>query len=92
MTKAGLARVTFDVEKVDVHRSKAKRPAVEMPANVERALRSQPGVWDAFQKITPSLKRNYILWLMDAKKPETFERRLRLLVEEVLAGKPTSMH
>ena len=66
--------------------------AVEMPERVERALRSQPRVWDAFQKIAPSLKRNYILWLMNAKKPETFEKRLKVLVEEVLAGKPTSMH
>jgi uncharacterized protein YdeI (YjbR/CyaY-like superfamily) len=92
MTKAGLAKITFDVEKVDIHRSKPKRPSVEMPEHVERALRSQPGAWEAFQEVRPSLKRNYILWLMDAKKPETFERRLKLLAEEVLAGKPTAMH
>lgn len=92
MTKAGLAKVTFDVEKVDVNRSKAKPLVVEMPERVEQELRSQPRVWDAFQRLTPSLKRNYILWLMDAKKSETFERRLRLMIQEVLAGKPTSMH
>lgn len=92
MTEAGMLKVTFDVGKVDVRRLKTKRPAVEMPAKVEEALRSQPGVWDAFQKVTPSLKRNYILWLLDAKKPETFERRLKRLIEEVMAGKPTSMH
>lgn len=92
MTKAGQAKVTFDIEKVNVSQPRGKRPAVKMPEKVEQALRSQPGVWEAFQAVGPSLKRNYILWLMDAKKPETFERRLRLLVEEVLAGKPTSMH
>jgi uncharacterized protein YdeI (YjbR/CyaY-like superfamily) len=92
MTEAGMAKVTFDVGKVDVRRLKTKRPALEMPAEIEEALRSQPGVWDAFQKVTPSLKRNYILWLLDAKKPETFERRLKRLIEEVMAGKPTSMH
>jgi uncharacterized protein YdeI (YjbR/CyaY-like superfamily) len=92
MTKAGMARVTFDVETVDVHRSRAKRLTVDMPEKVEQALRSQPVVWEAFQKVAPSLKRNYILWLMDAKKPETFERRLKRLMEEVLMGKPTSMH
>ena len=49
-------------------------------------------VWEAFQKVSPSYRRNYILWLANAKKPQTFERRFQILVEEVLAGEPTSMH
>src|SRR5574341_1482555 len=49
-------------------------------------------VEEAFQEITPSLQRNYILWLSDAKKPETFERRLQILINEVISGKPTAMH
>jgi uncharacterized protein YdeI (YjbR/CyaY-like superfamily) len=94
MKEAGMAKVTFDVTKVDVNRPEAKRPKalVEMPERIEKALKSQPKLWDAFQKISPSHKRNYILWLSDAKKPETFERRLKLLIEEVAVGKPTSMH
>jgi len=92
MTEAGLAKVTFDVNEVDVSKRKPQRPAVQMPENMESALKSRPGLWEAFQKISPSYRRNYILWLSDAKKPETFERRLQILIEEVLAGKPTSMH
>ena len=92
MTEAGLAKITFDVEQVDARQPATKRPPVEMPERIEQALRSQPGVWEALQKVSPSLRRNYILWLMDAKKPETFERRLKLLGEEVLTGKPTAMH
>ena len=92
MMEAGLAKVTFDVEDVQVSQPKAKRPAVEMPESIERALRSNAQAWETFQKISPSLKRNYILWLSNAKKSATFEKRLQLLIEEVLAGKPTSMH
>lgn len=92
MTEAGMAKITFELNDVDVDKPKAKRPAVEMPANIEQALRSWPGLWNAFQKVTPSLKRNYILWLSDAKKPETFERRFKLLIEEVMSGNPTAMH
>ena len=92
MTKAGLSKVTFDLDSVDVHQPKAKRPPVEMPARIKKALQADPGVWEAFQQVTPSLKRNYVLWLSDAKKPETFEKRLQILTREVLAGKPTSMH
>ena len=92
MTEAGMAKVTFDMGKVDISRPKPKRSPVKMPEKIEKALQSRPAVWKAFQKIAPSIQRNYILWLSDAKKPETFERRLQILIEEVTTGKPTSMH
>ena len=92
MTEAGLAKVTFDVNEVDVSKRKPQRPAVQMPENMESALKSRPGLWEAFQKISPSYRQNYILWLSDAKKPETFARRFQILFDEVMSGKPTSMH
>jgi uncharacterized protein YdeI (YjbR/CyaY-like superfamily) len=92
MTEAGMAVVTFDVSRVDISQPKPERPPAKMPKKIKNAIKSRPTVWEAFQKITPSLQRNYILWLSDAKKPETFERRLQILVDEVITGKPTSMH
>ena len=92
MTEAGMAKVTFDLSEVDTSKPKLRRPPVRMPDHVEKALRSRPSLWEAFQNISPSYRRNYILWLSDAKKPATFERRLQILIEEVMAGKPTSMH
>ena len=92
MTEAGMAKVTFDVGAVDASKPKAKRTPIQIPATMEKALKSRPGVWEAFQNVSPSYRRNYILWLSDAKKPETFERRFQILMEEVMAGKPTSMH
>ncbi len=94
MTEAGMAKVTFDAKKVDISKAKLKKslPPLEIPEKIQQALKSYPKVWDVFQKLAPSHKRNYILWLMDAKKPETFEKRLNLTIEELKAGKPTSMH
>ncbi len=92
MTEAGMAKVTFDVKEVDSSRPKPKRPTVKMPEKIEQALKSRLGLWEAFQKVPPSLRRTYILWLSGAKKLETFERRFKLLIEEVTAGKPTAMH
>jgi uncharacterized protein YdeI (YjbR/CyaY-like superfamily) len=92
MTEAGMAKVTFDMNEVDISKPKPKRPPVKMPEKIEKALKSRPKMWEAFQGIPPSLQRNYILWLADAKKPETFERRLQILADEVTTGKPTSMH
>lgn len=93
MTEAGMSRLTFDVNKVNSSsKPEPKRTPVKMPESIEKALKSRPNAWEAFQKIAPSLQRNYILWLSDAKKPETFERRLQILIEELTIGKPTSMH
>jgi uncharacterized protein YdeI (YjbR/CyaY-like superfamily) len=92
MTEAGMAKLTFDVSKVDISKPKIKRLPVKMPEKIEKALKSRPEVWEAFQKVIPSLQRNYILWLSAAKKPETFEQRLGRLVDEVMSGKPTAMH
>ena len=94
MTEAGMAKVTFDAKKVDLSKSKAKKskPPLEIPEKIQQALKPHPKVWAAFQKLPPSHRRNYTLWLMDAKKPETFEKRLNLTIKELTAGKPTSMH
>jgi uncharacterized protein YdeI (YjbR/CyaY-like superfamily) len=92
MAPAGMAKVTFNVEAVNIDMPMPKRQPAEMPEHVEKALRADPQVWEAFQKISPSLRRTYILWLTDAKKPETFQKRLHMLANEVLAGKPTAMH
>lgn len=92
MTDAGMAKITFDVNGVDPSKPKPKRAPVQMPEKLEQALKSRPGLWEAFQNVSPSYRRNYILWLSDAKKPETFQRRLNILIKEVMAGKPTSMH
>lgn len=94
MTEAGLAKITIDVKKVDLTKPKpqrSKRP-LGIPLKIKRALKPYPNVWDALQKLPPSHQHNYILWLMNAKKPETFEKRLNRTIEELKAGKPTSMH
>jgi len=92
MTSVGLAKVTFDVEEVDLAAPMPKRPPLKIPAQIEQALKEYPEVWTAFKKISPSYRRSYVLWLSAAKKPETFERRLQMLITEVLAGRPLGMH
>src|SRR5215211_7346461 len=63
MTEAGMAKVTFDVNEVDTRtrEPKPKRPAVQMPEKMEQVLKSCPRLWEAFQNLSPSYRRNYIL-------------------------------
>jgi uncharacterized protein YdeI (YjbR/CyaY-like superfamily) len=57
----------------------AKRRAgeeVEVPAYMKAELRTHPGVWQAFSRLAPSHRRNYVRWVDSAKRQETRERRL----------------
>jgi uncharacterized protein YdeI (YjbR/CyaY-like superfamily) len=38
-------------------------------------------VWENFSKLTPSHRRNYIRWIMDAKKEETRMKRAQEALE-----------
>ena len=51
------------------------QPAI--PRFVKQALLANPRAWEHFQNLAPSYRRLYIVWIMDAKKEETRERRLR---------------
>jgi uncharacterized protein YdeI (YjbR/CyaY-like superfamily) len=79
MTEAGLAKIDPAVldEEPQTQKSKA-RPA--LPRFVKQALMASPRAWDRFQELAPSHHRAYIGWIMDAKKEETRQRRLREVV------------
>ena len=84
MTDYGLAKVNYLEGS-----SKPAKPRISVPSTapefMERALRRTPTAWRNFQAMAPSHKRNYILWVTDAKRDETRERRLEeavLLLKE----------
>ena len=48
-----------------------------IPIDLAKALRSTKGGRAAFQKLTPGLRREFLRWVLNAKRPETRERRIR---------------
>ena len=76
MTEAGLAKVDLVALGED---AKAKRSEgdVDIPRFVKQALTANAKAWKNFRSLTPSRRRAYIRLIMDAKKDETRERRLR---------------
>ena len=90
MTPAGLARIDdltdFREDVVD------DRPRIlEVPEQVEQGLCRSTLAWDAFNQLPPSSRRNYILWLSAAKRPETFEKRLNEAIEKLEKKEPLGM-
>jgi len=62
-----------------------KRPRHAMPGFVEQAL-EQHRLMDAYRE-RPAYQRNdYIGWIIAAKRPETKEKRLRQMLEELDKG------
>lgn len=59
----------------------------KVPADIAKALRAMPKAWACFQRLPPSHRRRYLLWIMTAKLNETRQRRLREAVRLLLQGK-----
>jgi uncharacterized protein YdeI (YjbR/CyaY-like superfamily) len=75
MTAAGLAKI----DRAALAAKPKPRPGGgrSVPAFVSRGLRASPTAWANFRKMAPSYRRLYALWIMDAKKAQTRERRLK---------------
>ena len=59
----------------------------ELPAYIAKALRTNAGAWQHFQALAPGQRRNYVVWIHMAKRPETREKRIRESIELLAAGK-----
>lgn len=53
----------------------------EIPADLLEALNLNPQALANFMAFSPSSRRMYLLWLKDAKRPETQQTRLKKIVE-----------
>src|SRR5947207_6773660 len=76
MTEAGLAKIDLAVLDEEPP-GKPSQGELDIPRFVQQALKASPRAWEHFQKLAPSYRRQYIGWIMHAKKEETRERRLR---------------
>jgi uncharacterized protein YdeI (YjbR/CyaY-like superfamily) len=66
----------------------APRPSVpELPAYVAKAIRTNAGAWQFFQQLAPTYRRDFVVWIHTAKRPETRSRRIRESLALLAAGK-----
>lgn len=57
-----------------------------LPADVQTALDANPHAKQAFEKLPASHKREYLQWVLDAKKPDTRARRIGGMLERLTAA------
>ena len=81
LTPAGLAAAPTD-------NSYAPRPVIpELPVYIARALKANFKAWEFFRELAPTYRRDFVVWIHTAKRPETRERRIRESIRLLAAGK-----
>ena len=66
---------------------KAPKPVLETPAEFSAAIKKNNKASAVFAKFNPSCKREYLEWIVEAKRPETREKRIATAVEWIADGK-----
>ncbi|RIX50578.1 hypothetical protein D3P08_20100 [Paenibacillus nanensis] len=66
--------------------SKADVPLPDMPPDLKAALSGSPAAADFYGTLTDSMKRDYLSWILGAKKEETRAKRVAAAVEKLENG------
>jgi len=68
--------------------SYAPRPAIpELPAYIAKAFKANLRAWQHFEAFARTHRRDFVVWIHTAKRPETREKRIRESIELLSAGK-----
>ena len=62
-------------------------PELDVPEDLKAALAANPAAEAAWQTLTHISHRDFIGWISGAKKQETREKRVRICIEKLVAGK-----
>lgn len=69
-------------------RAGRKKPPVVVPAYLTAALRKNKKALATFESFSPSHRREYVGWILEAKSDATRERRLETAIAWMAEGKP----
>lgn len=70
---------------------KQKTTLPGIPSWIDEALKGNPAARGHFYKLAPSHRRQYLGWIMDAKKDETRQRRLGEALDMLARGEKLGM-
>ncbi len=88
MTDVGLALITEAKEsgEWDCTQSRPKASAEDVPEELRRALAKHPAAAKTFGALAATYRKQYILWISTAKRPETRKRRAKEAIETLERG------
>ncbi|MFT3890322.1 MAG: YdeI/OmpD-associated family protein [Anaerolineales bacterium] len=62
---------------------------VEVPAELKKAFKAEKEAKAAFDKLSYTHQREYVMWINEAKKEETRQNRIVKTIEMLKKGKKT---
>lgn len=68
-------------------RNTAPKPQLDMPDDLAAALAANPAAQAAYEGFPPGSRREYLEWVIEAKRPETRASRIAQAVEQMAEGK-----
>jgi uncharacterized protein YdeI (YjbR/CyaY-like superfamily) len=69
------------------NRYAAHPPIPELPAYLAKAIKTNARAWRCFQQLARTYRRDFVVWIHMAKRPETRDRRIRESIALLAAGK-----
>jgi uncharacterized protein YdeI (YjbR/CyaY-like superfamily) len=69
------------------NRYAAHPPIPELPVYIAKAFKTNLSAWHHFQALAPTYRRDFVVWIHTAKRPETREKRIRESIGMLAAGK-----
>jgi uncharacterized protein YdeI (YjbR/CyaY-like superfamily) len=92
MTPAGLERLGDALERYERNGIAHTAPRADtLPDELQAMLRANARAWQGFERLPPSHRREYLGWVLEAKRDETRVRRVKELVAVLAAGKKLGM-
>ncbi len=86
LVRKAMALADSGVKPPQKKKGEAKAPA-ETPDDLRKALAADPRAAATFEAFSPSSRREYVEWVIEAKQPATRERRIAQAVEWMAEGK-----
>ena len=65
----------------------APKAAIEMPADFANLLAANPKAQEVYDKFSPSHKREYLEWIVEAKTDATRQKRMQTAIEQIAEKK-----
>lgn len=92
MTPAGMGRVDFALDDVKEQVEPGmERPNPVLSEGLRQTLMEREKAWQMFNRLPASQQRQYIGWIMDAKKTKTRQRRVKEVITMLEEGRRLGM-
>ena len=81
------AAAAMDADPESPPAARTRRPELPVPEVLAEALKKDPPAATGFDRLSPTCRREYIVWVSSARRPETLARRLAETLAAVRANK-----